>query len=155
VASEWGTFCAAVMADLTANVAGLRDALAHHPSPYDPEELSAEPGERHLSVFPVSDRAQEAAPFVTDGGARLTEVYRVLYWEHAGDEASRGVADQDAAEDLLELAQAVRDRFFVRANLTLGASSSVRYIGAVFPDRSGQVRWFAIGVQATREIGIS
>lgn len=153
--SDWSVFCDEVAAELKISVPGLRDALVHLYAPYDPEELTADPGEHHLSVFPVADSAQEAVPLTTDGGAQHVEIYRILYWEHAGDESSRGIADTDAAKDLLELAQATRNRFYKRDNLFIGNSSLVRYVGTVFPDRSGIVRWFAIGVRATREIDLS
>lgn len=151
MSSSWQTFVDAVMADLTTNVPGLRDVREHRYSPYDPEELVAEVGERHLSVFPVAASAQTAEPFVTaPGGDLLTETYRITYWEHAGDESSRGQSDEGAAADLLSLAEDIRDRFYVIANLTMADANQVRYIGTALPERSGQVRWFAIGVQATR-----
>lgn len=151
--SSWGTFVDAVCDDLTTNVPGLRDVREHRYQAWDPEELQAKAGERHLSVFPVADQAQLATPLVTaPGGDLLIETYRVLYWEDAGGESSRGVGDTQAAADLLSLAQATRDRFYVIANLTMGGATLVRYIGTAFPDRSGQVRWFAIGIQAQREI---
>jgi hypothetical protein len=151
--SDWSVFVDAVLADLTANVPGLADPslIVHRYSPYDPGDLQAELGERHLSAFPLADVAQEASPFTTaPGGDLLTETYRVLYWESAGDESARGVSDEAAAHDLLELAQATRDRFYVVANLTLGEATQVRYVGTAFADRSGHSRWFAVGVRAIR-----
>lgn len=153
MASDWSLFVDAVIGDLTASVPGLADPalIVHRYSPYDPGDLQADVGERHLSVFPVADSAQDASPFTTaPGGDLLTETYRIVYWESAGDESSRAVSDEDAAAALLELAQATRDRFYVIANLTLSDANQVRYIGMAFPDRSGQVRWFALGVRATR-----
>lgn len=155
--SAWSEFVDDCFTDLVTNVPGLRDVLEHRYSPSDPEELTAEQGEHHLSIFPVADSAQAATPLVTaPGGDQLTEVYRILYWEHAGDVSARGIEDQRAWKDLLDLAEDVRDRFYKIANIgtstAFGGSSLVRYIGAAFPDRSGQVRWFAIGVTATREI---
>ena len=155
MSSSWQTFCDAVVADLTVNVPGLRgdSVRVHRYSPYDPEELIAEAGERHLSVFPVAATAQEATPLVTGpGGDLITETYRVTYWEHAGDESSRGQSDEEAAASLLELAEDVRDRFYVIANLRIGGTELTRYLGTAFPDRSGQVRWFAIGLQARRSV---
>lgn len=156
MASDWQTWCDAVITDLTANVVGLRGAIVHRYSPYDPEELVAEPGERHLSVFPVASQAQEASPLVTGpGGDLLTEVYRVTYWEWAGEESSRATSDEDAAAALLEIAEDVRDRFYVVANLTIGGAHLNRYLGTALPERSGQVRWFAIGVQAQRHVHVA
>jgi len=153
VASDWSLFVDAVVADLTSGVPGLADPslIVHRYSPYDPGQLVAEVGERHLAAFPVSDVAQEASPFTTaPGGDLLVETYRIVYWEHAGDESSRAVSDEAAAYVLLELAAATRDRFYVIANLTLSDATQVRYIGMAFPERSGSVRWFALGVRAQR-----
>jgi len=153
VASSWQTLIDAVMLDLITNVPGLRDVREHRYSPYDPEELVAEAGERHLSMFPVASQAQTAEPLVTGPrGDLLTEIYRITYWEHAGDESSRGVSDEEAAAALLELAEKVRDRFYVNANYRIGGTVDTRYIATAFPERSGQVRWFAIGIQARRDI---
>jgi hypothetical protein len=104
----------------------------------------------------VAATAAEATPLVTGpGGDRIDEVYRITYWEHAGDESSRGISDEEAAADLLTLAEDVRDRFYAIANLRIGGTELTRYIGTAFPDRSGQVRWFAIGVQARRSVVVS
>jgi len=156
VVSSWQSFIDAAMFDLTTNVPGLRDVREHRYSPYDPEELVAEVGERHLSIFPVAATAQEAVPLVTGpGGDLIVETYRITYWENAGDESSRGVSDEEAAADLLTLAQQVRDPFYAIENLRLGGSEYVRYIGTVLPERSGQVRWFAIGVTARQSVVVT
>ena len=153
MSSSWQTFCDAVMLDLTTNVPGLRDVREHRYSPYDPGDLYADVGERHLSVFPVAAAVEESSPLVTGpGGDLLNQVYRIVYWEHAGDESSRGISDEEAAADLLTLAEDVRDRFYVVANLRIGGTELTRYIGTALPERSGQVRWFAIGVQARRSV---
>ena len=153
MASSWQTFVDAVMADLTTNVPGLRDVREHRYSPYDPEELVAEVGERHLSIFPIAGQAQTAERLVTGpGGDLIVETYRITYWEHAGDESTRGASDEDAAADLLTLAEDVRDRFYATANLRIGGTELTTYIGTAFPERSGLVRWFAIGVSARRSV---
>ena len=145
--------CDAIVDDLLNNVSALRGALPHKYSPYDPEELTSSAGERHLSVYPVASTAQTAEPHITGPrGDLLTEVYRVVYWEDAGDESARGISDEQATYDLLELAQAVRDRFYVNANYRLGGTRETRYVGTALPERSGQVRWFAVGVQVLRDI---
>jgi hypothetical protein len=150
VASDWENFCQAAIADLQTNVLALTEGsvLVHPLVPYDPEELAAD-GERHLSVFPIAETAQQSQPLTT-AGVELVEVYRILYWEGADDESSRGVADVDAARSMLDLAQAVKDRYLTTDTATLSGAFRVRYIGTVFPDRSGQVRWFAVGVEAHR-----
>jgi hypothetical protein len=141
------------MADLTTNVPGLRDVREHRYSPYDPEDLVAEVGERHLSIFPVAAQAADATPLLTGpGGDLIIETYRITYWEHADDESTRGVSDEEAAADMLTLAEDVRDRFYVIANLRIGGTELTRYIGTALPERSGQARWFAIGVTARRSV---
>lgn len=155
MASSWETFCEAVALDLTTNVTGLRDALVHLLIPYDPEELVAEGADHHLSVFPIATAAQEVFPLVSDGGQGLTETYRVLYWENSGDESSRGIANVEAARAMFQVASDVKDRFFKRSNVFLGGTELTRYVGTVFPDRSGAVRWFAVGVEARRSQSLS
>lgn len=153
MASDWSLFCDAVVADLTSFVPGLADPnlIVHRYSPWDPGQLSAEYGERHLAVFVVNDIPDVATPFTTaPGGSLLTQTYRVLYWEHAGDESSRGVSEDQAAFEVLELADATRERFFIVANLTLSDATKVEYLGIQFPERSGKVRWYALGVRAIR-----
>lgn len=153
MASDWAVFVDAVVADLTSAVPALADPalIVHRYSPYDPGQLVAEAGERHLSVFVVADIPEEAAPFTTaPGGSLLTQTYRIVYWESAGDESTRSVSEEQAAAELLELAQATRDRFFVIANLTLGDATQVWYIGTQFAERSSSVRWYALGVRAIR-----
>ena len=91
MASDWSEVCDAIVDDLLNNVSALRGALPHKYSPYDPEELTSSAGERHLSVYPVASTAQTAEPHITGPrGDLLTEVYRVVYWEDAGDESARG-----------------------------------------------------------------
>jgi hypothetical protein len=153
VASSWQTTVDAIIEDLLTNVPALRNAIPHRYSPYDPEEQTAEDGRKHIAVFPVAASAQTAEPNITGPrGDLLTEVYRIGYWEPAGDESSRGTSDEAAAADLLETAEKVRDRLYVAANYQIGGTVDTRYIGTAFPERSGRVRWFAIGVQARRDI---
>lgn len=153
MASDWSVFIDAVVDDLTSFVPAFQDPalIVHRYSPYDPGQLQAEAGERHLSVFVVADVPEEASPFTTaPGGSLLTQTYRVVYWESAGDESVRGVSEEQAFLDLLDLAQATRDRFFVIANLTLADATQVGYMGTQFAERSGSVRWYALGVRAIR-----
>jgi hypothetical protein len=153
VASDFADVVDAIVADLTTNVAGLRDSIVHRYSAADPEQLVAEAGERHLAVWPTAEDADTPTPLVTGpGGDLLTQLYAVLYWEHAGDESSRGTLDEEAAADLLALHNATRARFYAVENVRLGGTTQTRYAGARFPERSGQVRWFAIAVRCTNDI---
>jgi hypothetical protein len=154
--SDFQTVVDAIVADLTTNVPGLRDALPHKYAAYDPEQQVAEAGERHLAVWPTAEDADTPTPLVTGpGGDILTQLYAVVYWEHAGGESDRGVLDQEAARELLALHNAVRARFYAIANIRLGGTTSTRYAGARFPERSGQVRWFAVAVRCTNDIVVT
>jgi len=149
MSSSWQTFVDAVMADLTTNVPGLRDVREHRYSPWDPEDQVAEVGERHLACYPVAGQPMTAERAVTGPGGDLwTMTYRITYWEHAGDESARGISDEEAAADLLALAETTTLRFYAIENVRLGGADYVSVVGAALPERSGQVRWFAIGVQA-------
>lgn len=151
MASNWATFVDALVADLTVEVAALRDVLVHRYTPWDPSSLVTESGERHLAVHPSGD-AVVAEPLTTGGGGsnELVEVYQIRYWEDAGDESSRAVADEEAAAQMFEVAQAIQDRLHTMAVQTLGGAFHVRYVGCEFPDRSSSVRWFLMTLQARR-----
>ncbi len=146
MASSFTGFCDALIADLTTEVPGLRDVLPHRYAPYDPEQFLAEAGERHLGVWP-SSATEDSQPLVTGpGGDLLLQSYQIAYWEDAGDEASRGYADEAAAASLLELLEATRARLYAIENVFLGGAEHVRYVGAALPERSGSVRWFQVAV---------
>ena len=154
--SDFETVCRAISDELLTTVPGLRDALPHLLAAYDPEQQVAEAGERHLAVWPLAEDPDTPTPLVTGpGGDVLIQQYAVLYWEHAGDESARGMLDQDAAIKLFALHNAVRARFYDVDNVRLGGTSETRYAGARFPERSGQVRWFAIAVRVTQTIDVT
>lgn len=154
-------FCDALLTDLTTNVDALRDSdlLVHRYAPWDPEQFSTEGGNRHLAVWPAAEATESATPLVTGpGGDQLAQVYNVLYWESSGDEVSRGIADTEAAAALLNLLQAVRDRFYALENQPptgLGGAELIRYIGAALPERPSSARWFQIGVQVRTSVTVS
>lgn len=152
--SDFATVVDAIIEDLTTNVAGLRDAIVHRYAPWDPEELQAAPHERHLAVFPSAENTDVAEPLAT-GSHQLNQVYSVLYWESAGDEPARAVLDEQAAADLLDLHNAVRARFYVSANESLGGSTLVWYAASGLAERVGAVRWFLVGVRVVRVIGFT
>lgn len=146
MASSFTGFVDALITDLQTEVPGLRDTLPHRYAPYDPEQFLAEAGEKHLGVWP-SSALEEAVPLVTGpGGDLLNQSFQIAYWEHAGDEASRGIADEEAAADLLNLLEATRARLYAIENVNLGGADHVRYVGAATAERSGLVRWFQLAV---------
>lgn len=148
MSSNWQTFCDALIDDLTIKVPALQDVLVHRYAPWDPAELLTEVGERHLAVYPDAD-AVLGDP-MTMASNELTEVYRIRYWEDAGDESTRGVTDQDGAVGMFDIAQAVQDRLHTTAIWTIGGAFHVRYIGTQFPERSGHTRSFMTTLQARR-----
>lgn len=150
--SKFSQFCDAVLVDLEENVPALRGVLPHRYGPWDPEKLTADGGERHIAVWPAAEAADESAPQTTDGGAMLIQLYRILYWEDAGDEAPRGIIHEESAKDLLELIEAVRGRFYLRSNFFIGGTEYTTYVGTSLPDRSSTVRWFQITVRARYSI---
>lgn len=148
-------FTDALILDLQTEVPGLRDTLPHRYAPYDPEQFMAEQGEKHLGVWP-SASLEEASPMVTGpGGDMLNQSFQIAYWEHAGDEAARGVADEEAAYDLLTLLEATRARLYALENVNLAGSDHLRYIGAATAERSGLVRWFQLAVLVRTSVLIS
>jgi hypothetical protein len=156
VASSFVGLCDAVIDDLTTEVPELRDALIHRYAPWDPEQLMAEAGERHLAVWPAAEAADASTRVVTGpGGDMLEQLYRVAYWEHAGDEASRGIADTEAAADLLNLAEKVRARFYDIDNVFLAGSEDLHYLGTSLPERSGEIRWFQITIQVRTSLVVT
>lgn len=145
-------FVDAVLDDLDSNVFH-GDIRIHRYAPWDPEQLRAEVGERHLAVFPAAEAVDEATPLVTaPGGDMLLQMFRVLYWESASDEAERGIVDEAAAGDLIDLLESVRGRFYKTANTFLGEAELVSYLGASLPDRSSSVRWFMLSIRARTSI---
>lgn len=148
--------CDALIDDLMANVPALTDVRVHRYAPWDPEQQVAPNGERHLAVYPAAEGAEDAVPLVTGpGGDMLVQVYRIVYWEGAGDESGRGIADEEAASDLLSLLEAVRTRLYDTDNLRIGGAEHLRYTGAGLPDRSSAVRWFMLGVQIRTSITVT
>lgn len=153
---SFGSFIDALMDDITTNVSWLRDAHQHRYASWDPADLIAQPGERHIAVWLDSDTPEQALPLVTGpGGDLLLDTYQVAYWENAGDEASRAIANEEAASRMLGLIESVRGRLYVQANLTLGGAEHIRYLGAVIPARSASVRWFQIALTARSSIVVS
>lgn len=148
MASSFTGYCDAVVEELTTTVPALRDVLIHRYAPWDPEQLIADGGERHLAVWPAADAADVSEPLVTGpGGDMLLQLYRIVYWEDATPESSRGVVDEQAAADMLGLIEAIRARFYAIENVFLGDTDRSHYVGTSLPERSGQVRWFQMTVQ--------
>jgi len=143
--SDWSDLIDNVCEDLMDNVPALavEAANVHRYASWSPEELLSD-GKRHMAVWPLGE-AERATP-LTLGAHELDQLYRVLVWEDAADESSRGVTDQDATAALLDLHNDIRDRFYVQANQGRAGAFRVWYRGARFPDRASRVRWFEVEV---------
>lgn len=141
--SDFETFCQVVAADLKLNVPGLRDSVVHLLAAWDPEQLEASGVEHHLAIWPAGEVLDERAMPLTTNSNMLRQTYRLLYWEPAGDESSRGVLDEQAAATIFDLQNAVRTRLYAITPPDLGGAI-LQYGGSAFPERSGQVHWFAV-----------
>ena len=97
-------------------------------------------------MWPAGE-VEAAEPFTT-AGRLLRQTFRVAYWEPAGDEDERQVVDELAAAELLDLQNAVRDRFH---DLTIQEpGTQVAYQATSLPEFSSQVRFFIITVNVDR-----
>lgn len=144
--SNFVTFADAVITDLQTNIAALTSATVHRYAPWNPEELAASAGERHLAVWPMAE-AETAEPI----GNWLHEVvqqYAVLVWEDASVDASRLRASEADYASFLDVHQSVRARFYVLANESIGGAEYVQYVGTRLADVPGPVRWFVCQIEA-------
>ena len=143
--SDFAEVCDALIADLQESVPGCRDTIVHRYAPWDPEELVAKSGEKHLAVWPAPE-AENAEPLYI-GGHMLRQRYAIAYWEYAADLTARGTSDEAAAADLLDLQNAVRARLYALENANLAGAMSLRYSATLLPSRQGTTRWFVIVAQ--------
>jgi hypothetical protein len=143
--SDFAVFVDALIEDLVDNVPTLavEPENIHRYDPASPEELLNDGG-RHLAVWPAAEAGEAASP-LTLGADEILQVYRLIYWEPSASE--RGITDQEAAQVLLDLANAVRARFY-RAAFAVTGFWKIRYRGIQFPERSSQVRWFLMEIEA-------
>jgi hypothetical protein len=159
VPSDFQTFCDAVMTELVTNVTTLSTlgtALQQHKlAPWDPEALAADLGKPHLAVWPIGEEPELATPFTADGGAQIEQRYRVLYWEHIGEEGAQGIQNPVRSAALLTLHNAVRARFFLKANVRLGGTAWTRYLATQFPSRPSSTRWFMLTISGTTHLTLS
>lgn len=147
MSSDFEVFCEAVIADLTNYVEGLGTVTAHKLAPWDPQEIVND-GNRHLAVWPLgeSEGQGEAVEPLHMSADNVLQAYRVLIWE-PGTDTARQVLDEDAASAFLTLHNQVRARFY-NDSLAVTGYWKIRYRGVTFPDRTSDVRWFAIDVTA-------
>lgn len=150
--SDWETFCAAVVTDLTANVGALSGATTHILAPWAPEERVND-GKKHLAVWPKAEIGAQSSRLML-GADDVEQVYAVLYWEPAGTESPRQVLDVAGTSALFDLENAIRGRFY-RAAFAVAGYYRIVYNGTQFPERSGEVRGFETEVSATTGIAFT
>ena len=136
------------MDDLMANVDALQDVIQHRYAGWDASRLQAEPGERHLAIWPAPE-AQTAEP-LTIGAHRLRSAFGVLYWEHAGDDLALGQVDYEGAAAMLAIHDEVVGRLYAMVNQIIGDpddpdSFKVWYDSSGLPEFAGTTRWFGVG----------
>lgn len=128
------------MGELTSSVPGLADVTPHRYASWSVEALQASKGERHLAIWPEVE-AEVTEGLTTDGSLLATQGFVVTVWEDASVESTRRFDDEVANAAWLALAEAIRARFMVRANLRLGDPLIMRtqYLGTTF-DLVGMMR---------------
>ena len=67
--SDFETVCIAMRDDLVGAIPKLSEASQHLFLPWDPENLTAGVGERHLAIWPSAEEAETAEPLATAPGA--------------------------------------------------------------------------------------
>ena len=149
MASDFEQVIDAIAADLIENVPALATAIVHRYAPWDPEELVAAIGERHLAVWPAAEAPESSAPLTTAGHI-LAQRYVIAYWEYADTESSRQAVDEEAAKEYLQLHNDIRARLYRKASTTTATSIDTWYLGAEFAQRSRSVRAFLISFQSLR-----
>ncbi len=142
--------CEAWADDLTSHVSGLAEVKVHLYAPWSRELLAAAQGERHLAVYP-SGEPEVATGLTTEPADLLLQVFTILVWEDAADEASRLYDDDDGNGAWLDLFEQVRGRLYVMTNTSLGVTSgATRYTGAADPfGIVGTVRFMTLNFNVT------
>jgi hypothetical protein len=150
--------CDAWITELTTHVApvvvagttfDLSDAKVHRYASWSSAAFAdSEPG-LHLAVWPDGDPdARRAA--TTDGADWVQTKYRLQVWVGAVAEETRVFDDDDANAAWLALYEAVKARFYVRANIALGdTGSDLHYQGGRLL-QSGDQRVFEITFSKVR-----
>lgn len=148
--STWEQVCDAAEADLKANIPRLSDATVHKLAAWDPEELFAQEGERHLGIWPEGEG--EVSVPITTNSTELRQGYLIVVWESAGAEETRLVLDYPATQALMELQESVRTRILSWTRARPVAGLNFRYESVTFPPSVRGVRYFAarfsVGVAA-------
>jgi len=137
--------CDGWMADITSTVTELTNATPHLYAPWSPEYLGDAGKGRHIAVWPEPN-PEEVIPAVVGSPPSdfLIDTYNVIVWESAAADVTRIADDKAANAAWLDLFEAVRARFYVQANTSVGVTGGyTRYVGGNFGIR-GTVRFFSL-----------
>lgn len=135
--------CDQWMTELTTHISDLGDATQHLYASWSSAAVADSAPGLHIAVWPEGD-PDVATQYATDGTDEVVTSYQVQVWQGATAEATRVYDDDDANRAWLALYEAVKARFYLRANLGLGdTGSKVHYEGGKF-DTLGDKRVFAI-----------
>ena len=100
--SDFETVCIAMRDDLVGAIPKLSEASQHLFLPWDPENLTAGVGERHLAIWPSAEEAETSEPLAT-GSHMLNQLYHVQCWEGVAGEGDRLKRDEPGAQAFYEL----------------------------------------------------
>lgn len=140
--SQISEVCDYVKADLVSSIPGLAEAEFHLYVPWDPAELQADAGERHVGLWPLVE-GETSEPLSFDSH-ELSMPMACLVWEDASGSQDRRVVDTPADLAFLELWQEIRARFYSITNMFGGGSERTWYDGTTFPDDVYLTRWFRV-----------
>lgn len=150
------TVCSGWMTDLcNGNVTGLTDAIQHLYTPWSVEDGYASSGERHIAIWPEAE-AESATPLTAGSPPSYlaTQSFVIRVWEDASVDSSRLQDDETAASAWLTLAQAIRDRLMVWANIQTGSVNTTQYGHTTFDFRA-EARIFEIRFLTTTTLTYS
>ncbi len=140
-----------IVTDLTTTVPKLMSATVHKYAPQDASALIADESS-HLAVWPVGETPSETSQIFTMSAIDVAVDLQVLYWESAIGEAERGMPDEEAAAEMLELIDDVRARFLSNANRIASGSYNTRWVNVTIgmggAQDSSLVRWFVASIRA-------
>ena len=119
--------------------------VQHRYAPWDPERFQND-GQRHLAVWPTVEA--EVADAYTTRSKLLRQNYTVAYWEPGDDEDERQVVDEQAAADLYDLQNAIREALFDLANQP--SNTLTNYTGSAFRESTSPIRGFLMNVSVDR-----
>jgi hypothetical protein len=164
--SDYADFIDDAVLQIQAQVAGFDTSIVpddirhvHRYAPWNPLDLVAD-GNRHLAMWPLPD-AEAASPLAQNVQQvhTLQHVFAVLAWEDAAPQNSRQMPDEAKDRAWLDVANGLRDFFYVEANrqraYAWGGYYRITHVGTTFPETPQAVRWVALTITADRTIAFS